>query len=694
VGRTIRWLGKWSLAAVAVAACCAGGVALSTWLRPAVPAAKPDADTAQDAPATEPIANEEPAPELTNESSRARLDRMVLDGRYADALTTANRLREKTEGAARDALDYRVGLCLELRGRTDEAFDAYGTLASHSPDSAAGAAAAAGQARISLRAGKFDRARQQLAALLLRSSRPPLRGHPALGDVPHLLALVLTREACPAETPNPSNSAAAHPAIEVAVAPMLAAVKWDAPAAPADAAAAPVTVQKNGTKPDSYTVSAIARQSVALDFLNDLAEKAGLKAQWSPEARKQAGAATLIVAADKLPLGELLRAATAVANLGWELMDGKLIFSVFPAGPVPARLAAARRALIEAATANPEHPLAAVVAVELGNLEVAAGRLQEGAGWYERLIRERPRVPAAVEAYFNLGLVDAKSGERGPARDAFYRAVDRNPTGPLAGLAYLHIGRLYLEEGNPTLAARALRRVTSGAATPLMRTSAALLTAAAELLDDNPRAAHAAIAAAGPGVGEEPYVHSAALLDALCRFRASADPDRRERAASDLLAALLAYHEEPLLGAVGLVLAGQAYRDLSLGDEMAGLYQKAASGVGPALAMSMKADTAEHLMASGKKGAVKLLREVAAASGPRGIRAELQLAEMDLKQKRTDECLTRCRKVLSGGDAATCGEAARLMGQAYTLKGDHASAARCFAGKPPTEEGTTAAATP
>lgn len=691
MGRTIGRLARWALALVAVACCCAGGAALSRWLRPATPAPVGESEPVAEAPATEAVAPEPAAPEDPNESARTRLDRLLIDGRYADALTAANRLREQTEGAARDALDYRIALCLEVRGRWDEAVDAYGALAGRCPDTPAGVAAAAGQARLWLRAGKVDRARRTLAAVLLRTGRAPLRNHAALGDVAPLLALALAREVCPSEKPAPGNAATAVASIEVAVPAAVAAVKWDAPAPTADAVPAPVAVNKPGTKPDSYTVSAVARQAAAFDLLNDVAEKAGLKTQWSPEARKQASAASLTVAADAEPLPELLRAAAAAVDLGWELASGTITFSVSSAAPAAARQAVARRALIESATANPEHPLAPVIAVELGNLEVAAGRLQEGSGWYERLIRERPRSAAATEAYFNLGLVRARTGDRPLAREAFFRALDRNPNGPLAGLAYLHVGRLYLEEGNPALSARALRRTEATGANALLRTSAALLSAAAELLDDNPRAAHAAIAGAGLGIAEEPYVRPAALLDALCRYRACADPERKERAAGDLLAALLAYHEEPLLGSVGLVLAGQAYRDLSLGDEMSALYQKATPGVGPGLALSMKADIAEHMLASGKKGAGALLREVAAGSGPRAVRAELQLAEIDLKMKRTDECLARCRKVLSSGDSTTNVAAVRCMGQAYTQKGDHAAAARCFAGKPPVDDATAAA---
>lgn len=681
--RIIRLL-KWGMVVATLAACAAGGVALSGLLRPAAPPAlgEGEGQTAAGTPGQHEGAEVVSEATLAAAGDPARFDRLLADGRFAEALAAADRLREKVGSAGRDALDYRVALCLEVLGRQEEALTAYEAVVARAPDTPAGAEALAGQARLWLRAGKPALARKHLADLLLRAGRPPLSGHPALADVAHLLAVAMAREAAAEVPPAPGNLAPAHPVAEAAVAPAIAAVKWDAPAPPAAApAAVPAAVKKDGTSPDSWTVTAGVRQAVALDFLGDVAQKAGLEADWSPEARRAATGQAFTVAAERMPFTDLLRAAAASLNIAYGLKDGKVTFSTAPAGSA-ARLAAARRSLVEVSTTFPEHPLSLVVAVESGNLELVAGRYKEAAGAFDRLIRERPRAPL-TEAYYDLGLARARLGERGLARDAFFRVADRDPSGRLAGLAYLHIGRLYLEDANPALAARALRRVQAGNSSILERTCAALLQAAAELLDDNPRAAHAAIASVQTRAAEEPFIRPAALLDALSRYRAIADPERRQRAAGDLLEALLAYHEEHLLGPVGLMLAGQAYRDLDLGDEMAALYEKAQPGVGTTLALAMKADLAEHLLASGKKGAVPLLRAVAAASGPPAVRAQLRLAEIALKEKRPDECLKLCQKVLASADASAAGDATQLMGQAYTQKGDHASAARCFSGRPP-----------
>lgn len=684
--RTIGFLGKWVIIISIAAVCCAGGVVVSRYLHPAL---QTDSE------------NDEPAPEQENtteatqlalpavssvEAGFAQVDQLIMEGRYADARATGEMLQEKTTGVARDALDYRFALCLEASGQQNEALSAYQTLVDHASDTPVGAAATVGLARIWLQAGKTTRAREVLADLLLRAGRPPLRGHAILSDATYLLSLTLARDAIPAEMPGPANTVPAHSAIELSLESALAAVKWNDSAPQAETGYVAPVVQKTGPKPETWTVTATVRQAVAHDFLDEVSRKAGLHVEWNGEARQQASTRTLTVAAEQMPLLDVLRAAAAAMNLSHELVNDKLTFSLFPAVAVsPVRQTVARRSLLEAAAAYPEHPWAPVAAVELGNLEMVADRLKEASSWYERLIHERPRAKALKEAYYNLGLVRARLGERESARDAFYRVIDRDPMGPLAPLSYLHIGRSYLEEANPALAARALRRVLMVQSNSLTRTAAGLTLAAAELLDDNPRAAHAAIVDIRQWVGEEPFIRPAALLDALARYRATTNSKFGSRTANDLLSALLAYREDSLLGAIGLVLAGQGYRDLDLGDEMMPLFKKAIPGVGKALALSMKADMADHLIAAGRKDAVPLLQVVAATSGPRAARAELRLAEVALKENRPDECLSRCRKILTGGGPESS-QAARLMGQAYTHKGNYVAAASCYAGRPPASE--------
>jgi tetratricopeptide (TPR) repeat protein len=332
----------------------------------------------------------------------------------------------------------------------------------------------------------------------------------------------------------------------------------------------------------------------------------------------------------------------------------------------------------------PDHPLIAAAYLEMGNLEAAAGKWPEAVNWYERLLRDLPRSAAATEAYYNLGLARQQLGEGEAARNSFYWVVDRAPGHRLTPLAYLHVGRLHLEEGDAQGAVRPLRR----AVTPMpgwgTRAAAALLLAAASLLSDNPRAAHATLVEFREEFGQEPYRGVAAFLDALACYRAVPDPGRAARQAQDLLTALLALKEDPVLGPVGRLLAGQAYRDLGMGDRMAALFEKAAAQVRGPLLLAMNADLAEYLYASGQRPAARQRFEaLAAATGPHALRAEMRLAELDVLDRQPDECLKRCRKLLRENRAADVPALLRLMGKAYDQKGEYGRAARCYAGQVP-----------
>jgi tetratricopeptide (TPR) repeat protein len=295
-----------------------------------------------------------------------------------------------------------------------------------------------------------------------------------------------------------------------------------------------------------------------------------------------------------------------------------------------------------------------------------------------------PRSAVALETHFNLGLAQTRAGDAAAAREAFYWVADRSPGHELAPLSYLKIGRLFLEENDPTAALRALRRAQSAVPGTPTHAAAALLLAAAHLMTNNPRAAHAALAEDEEALNRPPFRQAAAVLDGLARYRAVSDPKKAMREASELLTALMSYREDSVLGPVGLVLAGQGFRDIGMNEEMTAVYQKALPTMHGGLALEMSADLADHYFTLGQYQAARpLFESVAKQPGKRVASAELRLAEIDLKEHHPDECLKRCRMLLKEGQTAELDTTLKLMGQAHAERGEHALAARCFAGELP-----------
>lgn len=614
------------------------------------------------------------------------VDRLVRVGRYELALTLCRSFCDRAAAGMRDAFRYRLALCLEGLGHWDEALLAYRGLASRTESTRRGAIALLGQARVWLRMRRPAESKALLCDLIRRSSAPHLRQMPFLPDARYLLALAGSLELLPNERPGPFNH---HP-----VGPLSSdwslerALDWDAvgatPALPAPSAAAEIIqVQPGG-------LVRIEVQNCPLPSLLDrLAEKAALRIDWTPRARQQVEGRSVVVALDRVSLADALRVLAEPMGLLWKIQGGKLALSseeeATPEAIKDLRLVDAQRALREAVTTYQRHPLTPAAFLVLGDLEALVGRLDEAAAWYSRLIREWPRSPLAVEAQYNIGLMRHRQQNRPAARQAFYRVVDRAPAHELTPLAYWRIGRLFLDEGDPVQALSPLRRALGGVPGSPARAAATLTIAAAHLLNDNPRAAHAVLLEHRQLVAEEHYRPAAAFLDTLSRFRAAVDRRQRQREAGDLLAALLAVRDDPLLGYGGMILAGQAFQELGMREEMIRSYEKVLPYLRGQLATELSLSVAEAYWAADKrKAAVDAYRKLLAAGPSSGARrARLRLAEIALAEKNPQDCLKGCRELLQEKSGVDVAAVLRMMAAAYEQLGQRDKAIRCLSGELP-----------
>jgi lipopolysaccharide biosynthesis regulator YciM len=252
-------------------------------------------------------------------------------------------------------------------------------------------------------------------------------------------------------------------------------------------------------------------------------------------------------------------------------------------------------------------------------------------------------------------------------------------------LAYWRIGRLFLDEGDPVQALSPLRRALGSVPGSPARAAAALSIAAAHLLNDNPRAAHGVLLEHRELIAQEEYHNAAAFLDTLARFRSLTDRRQRQREAGDLLASLLAARDDPHLGYCGHVLAGQAYQELGMHEQMARSYEKAMPYLRGPLAVELSLSLAEAYWAADKrKSAVNLYRKLLATAPSSGARrARLRLAEIALAEKNPQDCLKGCRELLQERSGVDVAAVLRLMAIAYDQLGQRDKAIRCLSGELP-----------
>lgn len=630
-----------------------------------------------------------PVEQIAGELERG--DQLLRRASYDAALKVYQPLGLQASNPTSELLQYRVALCLEGLGQFDQALAVYRSVAGKGTTPSATAAADLGQARVWFQMRKPAEARVLLSGLILRSGHPALRDHPLMADVRYLLALAVALEALPTEKPTAlDDTLVCHttmpPPIDRALAWM---AKFQEELKPQEDAEDKVDMRRIGAGPQDVLIRARIRQAPVADVLERVAEKSGLSAIWTPEAKKQVAGRSTTLHVDNLPLADVLRCLADPLGLIWGI-EGATVHLMCEREARKEALTAyrqqiGRRALREAILAFPGHPLVPAAYLEQGNLEAIDGNLQEALSWFERLVREFNRSPTAIDAYYNMGVLQRRLGDFAEARNSLFQVVDRAPGNELAPLAYLRIGRAYLDEGDAEHAVSPLRRALSSATGSVTPSVAALNLAAAYLLAGNPGAANAALVSKRTLLTEDAFHDATAFLDALAHYRASADNKAARREAPGLLAALLALKKETFVGPAGWVLMGQAYADLGMQEQTIRCYEQLLRETKGPLAAEVSMTLAELLEGADRRPeALKLYVSLADMDGsPVASRARLRLAGTALRERKPKECVAWCRRLLDDPRAAEAPEALRLMGVAYEQLGDHTRAAKCFAGQVP-----------
>jgi tetratricopeptide (TPR) repeat protein len=612
-------------------------------------------------------------------------------GDYARALPVYERMVPTLAPPALSPVRYRLGLCLEGMRRWNDALTVYRELASREPDSYPGMAALFGEIRICTQLRRYGEAKALLCSILLRSTEPPIRNGPFLAVAWYLLGEQWAVGADFGELPGPLNTAVAHAQLEW---PAATTIDWASPPMPERSSPfrqeAALVLKQKSRFGDSLVEA--SKRGVRIDeLLGSLCQGTGVRLEWTTAARERVEGRSTRVGVKDFPLADLLDALLDPLGLVWRHVPGQLAVLTEQELPreelVAMRLVSAQRALRTAALLSPDHPLLTPAAyLELGNTEYARGKFDLAAAWYDRLLKDYPHSTLLVKAAYNLGLAYDHLARDSDARYAFFRAADESPSHELAPLAYLKVGRSLLEEDRAEQAVRPLRRAQLLAPHSEIQTVATLTLAAAHLLNNNPRAANSTLLEYRGQVTAGRFLSLAVFLDALARVRSISGTLLKEREVNDLLAAVLALREDPVLGTAGRLLVGQAYRELGLQEQMAVVYEKALPAARGPLAVEMAFVLGDFLAGAEQQRdrARQLLTSVAEMENSKWTaRARLRLAEIALDDKRPDDAVRWCKRAILTRAGADIPAVLKVMGRAFEQLGDFAQAARCYAGKMP-----------
>ncbi len=675
------------------------GSFLASWaMRPSEPAVAqdvpPPAPGLNSSPTGRAVADPHPAPPDAGPDRLERADRYLREHKHAAALGIYKQLAAE---AATGPLYYRIGCCQEALGNADKAAAAYRRAVSDAAFVRGHPAAQVALARVLTRLGQFEEARHLLYPLVLAAD-PAAVAPAVLAEARYGLVLALAREAMPpvaAETLAGQLAVPDHDSAEPPTDPRELAepakAPAKAPAAPGGAAHVlePLVIRPGSGGAEPLVVRAVFPTQAADELFDLLASTAGVRLEWTAAARDAVRDRHLRLKLQDWPLIDLFEVlADAVGLVGQA--DAAMV-RLATAGEAAAearqhfRADLARRALRRARLSSPEHRLAPAASLLVGNVEAAVGQPEAAAAQYAKMLSNHPFAPLAVHANFNLALVDADRGKYGAARKALYRAIDLSPGHVLAPSAHLHLGRMYLEEGDVKRAVAELRRARAKAAGTAVQPLVALTLAAAHLTAGEPRPAREALAEQRGPLRQETYRKTAALLDALARYRIARPHGPARVEAADLVAALAQPRDVNPLGAVETDLRCKAQRELGLWDEVVATCDQALPSLRGPLVPAIRVAQGEALLRLDRRAeAVACLGKVADQKGGKwSAEALLLLAGLDLYEGRAADCAARCARIWRSEAGVDPTAVLRLWGAAYEQLGEYAKAARCFAGTPP-----------
>lgn len=344
-----------------------------------------------------------------------------------------------------------------------------------------------------------------------------------------------------------------------------------------------------------------------------------------------------------------------------------------------------------AAAHHPRPAAAAIAALLLANRQFASGDVAGTLAAYGALGEQRLPKPMRALACFNRAKLAMLRRQNQEAQRLFYRVLDTVPGDRLAAAALVCIGRMALEADAPSLALTPLRRALATSHDEQCQAAAVFVLVAAQRALCDHAGVEATVSEHRQAIARGPFRDSTALVLSLARLESSPQEFVQKSAGKRLIELLAAYQPHQSLGCLGYEHQADAYERL-------GLAHKAIESLHRALQHGVRGGAAErleyrlaraHVESADATRGLEMMRGLSRRPDSTwALKAELFLAEQDLRRGAEDECLAASRALLAHAhDEAVKAEALSLMGRVFQRRGEHETAALCFAGLAPPAEG-------
>lgn len=447
-------------------------------------------------------------------------------------------------------------------------------------------------------------------------------------------------------------------------------------------------LQRPSSSLNVITASISANLEPVEMMLARLATAAQLNLRISPNASSMIRNRSKTIALDAVPLSHVFDKLLTVFDLVWYQLDSDIhIVTQSEVDPAIStnqfQFDAAHRAHRSFELNFPDNERRPSALLSRANMYLVQKNYDKAANLYQELAQIQPREAMLAKLFFNRAKLRVLLNRHQDANRLFYLAVDQTFDPNIEAAAYSLLGSNLLSAGELEETIKVSRRALTTAVDPKQKQHASLNLARAYLLNKDPFSANNILFR-----NREYYEGSSAkpvasILGAYARFIGISDDRGIEVARIRLLSAISMMPESDYISFADSYIASQAYQHL-------GFREKAVKHLVLALAKPDIGQWRRQIMFE-LAGNQKRLGQVAEATSTLRYLTESddhwtldalqELAKIYFETDQIELCIETSKRLWQTElDEDQKRNALTLLGSAYQKKGEHHTAALCFAG--------------
>lgn len=465
----------------------------------------------------------------------------------------------------------------------------------------------------------------------------------------------------------------------------------------ANVAAREETYYRIQQRPSDAASTITAAISVGLQpvplLLDQITQIAQLELQISEKARETITGRSRIVHVDSTTLSSYYDQLLVSFGLVWQQVD-KTIYVVHVAELDDAKMwmdfqfQSASRSFRRFEIDFPSNPFRKAATLSRARIAMLARDYNRAANLFRELEQSQPIGEVKAKSFFNQAKLSQLLNRPEEAIQLYYQAIDQTMDANVEASGYCMLSHLHVTTGEIKEAIKAGRRGLATAVTLDQRQEAAVNLAKAYLLDSDPYSANLTLFRNRKMIKEQNHRMIAAFLGSYARSIGASDKERIEIAQNRLLTSLSALESEQFATFSDCYIASMAYESLGFRDRAIAMLTLALSK--PEVGSWQRQVFFELAMLQRKmernQEAISSFNLLVSQDDPWRSKALLQLASLYSETKQWDQCIAVCKALWNSGlDEAEKKSTLKILGGAFQAKGQHYSAALCFAGMLPGE---------